>query len=88
MQLTVANAAGVPAPFIFANSTAPEFIQGYATTIGALAAGCIMFSTLALYWRRKNKRRDAGLEDWKLEGKTEEEIADMGEENPRFRYMY
>lgn len=88
VQLTVANAAGVPAPFIFASSTAPEFKQGYSTTIAALLCGCLTFTTLALYWRRINKRRDAGLEDWKLQGKTEEEIAEMGEENPRFRYMF
>ncbi|RVX71739.1 hypothetical protein B0A52_03923 [Exophiala mesophila] len=87
-QLTMANAAGVPAPFIFANSTAPRFIQGYSTTIAALCCSNLMFLTLALYWRRRNKRRDAGLEDYKMEGKTEEEIMEMGDESPRFRYMY
>ncbi|KAJ9604689.1 hypothetical protein H2200_010803 [Cladophialophora chaetospira] len=87
-QLTMANAAGIPAPFIFANSTAPRFVQGYSTTIAALTCSSLMMTTLSLYWRNINKRRDAGLEDYKMEGKTEEESLEMGEENPRFRFMY
>jgi MFS family permease len=63
VQLTIANMAGVPAPFIFASATAPRFIQGYATTIAALTAGACTFTGLALYWRHKNRQREAGKED-------------------------
>merc|ERR1712130_949140 len=30
--------------------------------------------------------RTAGKEDWKMEGKTPEEVADMGDLNPMYRY--
>lgn len=36
------------------------------------------------YFRAVNKRRRDGKEDYKIEGKTEEEIADLGDESPRF----
>jgi hypothetical protein len=34
----------------------------------------------------KNQRKLSGKEDWRIEGKTEEEIAEMGEDNPRYLY--
>tara|TARA_R110002060_G_scaffold63558_3_gene72816 strand:- start:1732 stop:1869 length:138 start_codon:yes stop_codon:yes gene_type:complete len=37
-------------------------------------------------YARANKRRDAGLEDYKVEGMTEDEIAELGDESPRYRY--
>lgn len=40
-----------------------------------------------VWFRQANARRDAGLEDDKSKGKTEEEIAELGDESPRFRYM-
>ena len=87
MQLTVGNSAGVAAPFIFSNASAPTYYPGYGATMGLLCISTTLFTTLHFYWRRQNKRRAAGKEDWKLEGKTEEEIAEMGDKSPRFMAM-
>ncbi|KMU92563.1 hypothetical protein CIHG_10366 [Coccidioides immitis H538.4] len=39
------------------------------------------------YWyKRANKLREQGKEDGKIEGMTEEEIQEMGDRNPRFRF--
>jgi len=35
---------------------------------------------------RANARRARGEEDWKIEGMSEEEIAELGDKNPRFVY--
>lgn len=40
------------------------------------------------YFRYLNKRREEGKEDYKVQGMTEEEIEELGDENPRFRYIY
>lgn len=80
------NMAGVASPFLFASSTAPASTPGYSTLIGMLGFGMCMVASLHLWYRFTNKRRDQGKEDWKLEGKTEEEVAEMGEDSPRFRY--
>lgn len=37
-------------------------------------------------YRLANERRRAGKENWKMEGKTDEEIEEMGDESPRFVY--
>jgi hypothetical protein len=85
-QITIGNAAGVAAPFLFNASDAPTYYPGYGATIGMLALGTGLYTLLHLYYRRQNSRKLQGLEDWRIEGKTEEEIAEMGEDNPRYLY--
>lgn len=87
MQLTVGNSAGVAAPFLFSNATAPTFYPGYGASIGLLCVSTTIFTTLHFYWRRQNSKRAAGKEDWKIEGKTDEEVAEMGDKSPRFMAM-
>lgn len=84
MQLTIGNSAGVAAPFLFQNAYAPTYYPGYGATIGLLCLSTTLFTTLHLHWRWVNKRRAEGGEEWKAEGKTEEEVAEMGDESPRF----
>lgn len=84
--ITIGNAAGVPAPFLYTDRYSPRYIPGYSATIGMLIVAMIIHSTLLFHMRNKNKRKLAGLEDWRMEGKTEEEINEMGEHNPRYLY--
>merc|ERR1712000_319541 len=46
----------------------------------------VVHTTLYFHLKKKNKRKLAGDEDWRMEGKTEEEINEMGEHNPRYLY--
>lgn len=48
----------------------------------------VIYMSFWAYFRHLNKRRDEGKEDHKVEGMTEEEIQELGEHNPRFRYTY
>lgn len=84
--ITIGNAAGVPAPFLYDDDYSPRYIPGYSATIGMLGMAMVIHTTLWLHMRRKNQRKLAGLEDWRIEGKTEEEINEMGEDNPRYMY--
>jgi hypothetical protein len=86
MQITIGNCSGVVAPFLYSADMAPEFTAGYGATIGLLALGISIYIALHFYFRMKNKRKLSGKEDWRIEGKTEEEIAEMGEDNPRYLY--
>ncbi|KAL1792897.1 hypothetical protein ACET3X_009404 [Alternaria dauci] len=86
MQITIGNCSGVVAPFLYSAEDAPEFTAGYGATIGLLALGIAIYVALHLYFRMKNQRKFSGKEDWRIEGKTEEEIAEMGEDNPRYLY--
>jgi MFS family permease len=84
MQLTVGNSAGVAAPFLFQDFYAPTYYPGYAATIGLLCLSTTLFCVLHFHWRAVNKRRESGEEEWKAEGKTEEEVAELGDKSPRF----
>jgi hypothetical protein len=86
MQITIGNCSGVVAPFLYSADMAPRFTAGYGATIGLLALGIAIYVALHLYFRMKNQRKLSGKEDWRMEGKTEEEIAEMGEDNPRYVY--
>ncbi|KAI8930945.1 hypothetical protein NX059_011960 [Plenodomus lindquistii] len=86
MQITIGNISGVVSPFLYSNETSPTFYPGYGATIGLLVLGIAIYIALHLYFRRMNKRKREGKEDWRIEGKTEEEIAEMGEDNPRYMY--
>ena len=46
-----------------------------------------MDATLWAGMSRANRRRKAGLEDYKLEGKTEKEVDDLGDDSPRYIYV-
>ncbi|KAM0330779.1 hypothetical protein ACHAQA_003733 [Verticillium albo-atrum] len=86
LHLTVGNASGVAAPFLFNSAYAPTFYPGYGATIGVLVLSVVLNTVLLVHFRRINRLRDEGKEDGVLEGKTEEEIAELGERDPRFRY--
>jgi len=84
--ITIGNAAGVAAPFLYEGRFRPRFIPGYSATIGMLLFAMCVHSALWFHMKKKNDRKLAGLEDWRMEGKTEEEINEMGEHNPRYLY--
>ncbi|KAJ3534006.1 hypothetical protein NM208_g7729 [Fusarium decemcellulare] len=86
MHLTVGNASGVASPFLFDNKYKPHFRPGYGGSMGMLAFSMLLNVILHLHFKRQNKLRDEGKQDYLLEGKTEEEIESMGERSPRFRF--
>lgn len=47
----------------------------------------VIYASMSLYFVKRNQGRRAGKEDWKMAGKSEEEIAEMGDENPRYMYV-
>jgi hypothetical protein len=67
---------------------APRFIRGHAVTLSMVAMAGLIFAFMGLYFSRRNKCRLAGDEDTKIAGKSEEDIAEMGDENPRYVFTY
>jgi hypothetical protein len=49
-------------------------------------AGAVIYTFMSIYFRIQNKKRKNGEEDHLIEGLSEEEIAEKGDENPRFVY--
>ena len=44
-----------------------------------------MFSLLQFVYSNLNARRDRGEEDYKMEGKSKDEVDAMGDDSPHFR---
>ena len=86
LQLTMGNIAGVMVPFVYPNHTAPRYLMGHGVTLALTAFSAMIYLFMWFWYWRVNNNRAAGKEDYKIEGMTEEEIQEMGDRNPRFRY--
>lgn len=86
MQLMIGNSAGIAMPFLYSAKASPKYYAGYGVSIAAVSVSVCIFTFMSIYYRRVNKRRAEGKEDWKLEGKTEQEILEMGDWSPRYVY--
>lgn len=49
-----------------------------------VAMASIIFASMSLYLSRKNERRKDGEEDAKIANMSEDDIAELGDESPRF----
>ncbi|KAF9507166.1 hypothetical protein BS47DRAFT_1304370 [Hydnum rufescens UP504] len=85
LQLTVGNSSGVMVPFLY--TKAPRFIKGHAVSLAMVAAGTTIYGILWYSYMQVNKARARGDEEKKIVGMTGEEIDEMGDESPRFRYI-
>ncbi|KAI0470462.1 MFS general substrate transporter [Xylariaceae sp. FL0804] len=86
MQLTVGNASGIMASFIYPSTQGPRYVKGNAISLSVVGtAGCI-YAFLWFWYDRENKRRDAGLVKSAYTNLTEEELVELGDESPRYRY--
>ncbi|KAL6854856.1 hypothetical protein ACO1O0_005987 [Amphichorda felina] len=88
LQLTIGNSAGIPAPFLYKTRDAPRFVSGHAVSMALIAMSSVIYLLFWIYFRRQNQRKAEGKDDHKVQGMTEEEIEELGEHNPRFRYHY
>lgn len=50
----------------------------------AFAITC--YAVLWFHLSKINKRRDAGEEEHLIQGMSDEDVAEMGDDSPRFRY--
>ena len=66
----------------------PRFVKGHAVSMALVAMSSFIYLAFWAWFRRQNKRKDEGKEDWRIQGLTEEEAEELGEHNPRFHYTY
>ena len=88
LQLTIGNASGVMAPFLYPTKAAPKYTKGHAVSMAMVGMATVIYAFMWWYFRSMNQKRAAGKEDWKAEGKTEEEVREMGDESPAYVYTY
>lgn len=86
LQLTIGNASGIMASFLYPSNEGPRFLRGHGVTVALVSVGILIYGSMSAWFTAENKKRDRGERDWKAEGLTEEQIWAMGDENPRYRF--
>ncbi|KAI5793707.1 major facilitator superfamily domain-containing protein [Peziza echinospora] len=81
LQLTIGNTSGIMAPFIYGVKDAPRYVKGHAITLAMVGFGGVIYAILWYSYRKENQERREGKQDYKYEGKTEEEVLEMGDES-------
>ncbi|GAA5884442.1 hypothetical protein JCM6882_005254 [Rhodosporidiobolus microsporus] len=65
----------------------PRYIPGNSFNVASAACAAGIAIILTFYCQWENKQRVAGKRDHRLEGKTEEEIRELGHRHPNYRLM-
>lgn len=88
LQLTLGNSAGIMSAYLYKTNEAPQFIRGHAVSLSMAGVGAVIYTFMSIHFFSRNKARQAGKEESVTAGKSEEEVAEMGDENPRFVFTY
>ncbi|KAK4942565.1 hypothetical protein LTR10_017694 [Elasticomyces elasticus] len=87
LQAMIGNSAGIMSSFLYPSTEAPRYVKGHAITIAMVAFGVLSFGFMWGYYSFTNNRRAEGKEDHKVAGLSDEEIEELGDDSPRFRYV-
>ncbi|GAA5867016.1 hypothetical protein JCM8547_008410 [Rhodosporidiobolus lusitaniae] len=82
------NVGGLISTWMFLPQHAPRYLPGNVTNL-ITSSLMLILAALMWWWQiKENKARDAGRDDHMLEGRTMEELNQMGQKNPAFRFQY
>lgn len=87
MQIGFGNIGGIIASNIFPSDEAPRFITGYSVNVGLIWLAAIAAVVLLLLMKSENDKRDQGKRDQMLQ-LPEDEKDNLGDDHPRFRFVY
>lgn len=87
MQIGIGNTGGLVASNVFFSSEAPLYPTGYGTSLGLMWICGLASTAFVLYMWRENRIRDAGGRDYRLE-LPREELENLGDDHPSFRFTY
>ncbi|KXH41571.1 major facilitator superfamily transporter [Colletotrichum salicis] len=86
MQLTIGNCSGVMSSFIYQAIDRPRYIRGHAVTLSMVGMATCMYGFMWFWYWRENKQREGGRVESKYADLSDDELAELGDESPRFRY--
>lgn len=84
-QICLGNIAGIIGANIFIVKESPKYKTGYGVAFGMLWMGALASTVLFFLMRRENAKRAAGERDDRLKAPVEE-VTNMGDYHPSFRY--
>ncbi|KAJ5352576.1 hypothetical protein N7452_001550 [Penicillium brevicompactum] len=87
MQIGFGNCGGFVASNVFLSSESPFYVTGYATSLSLIWLCLIAAVVLFLLLWNENRRREQGARDHRL-ALEYEELQNMGDDYPGFRFSY
>ena len=78
--------ADVLCKIVYKTGEGPRFVKGHAVTLALVGSASAIYGLLWWVLANENRKRREGKADHRAEGMTEEEIAELGDESPRFMY--
>ncbi|ODQ77350.1 hypothetical protein BABINDRAFT_163606 [Babjeviella inositovora NRRL Y-12698] len=85
-HIGIGNFGGAFASNIYRAQDKPRFILGHSMELGFISLGLCGLTVLVTAYRKINAKREKELQDGKWDGYTREEIFDMGDKSPLYRY--
>ncbi|CAG8026716.1 unnamed protein product [Penicillium olsonii] len=87
MQIGFGNCGGFVASNVFLSAEAPLYVTGYATSLGLIWLCLIASVSMVLLLWRENRTRERGGRDERL-ALGPEELDNLGDDHPGFRFTY
>lgn len=85
-NIAFGNIGGVLGSYIYINSQAPGYPVGFGVSLAIAASAVLSALTLELIYKRENAKKALMTEDEVRESYTEEELGNLGDKSPLFRY--
>ena len=86
IQIGLGNIGGIIASNIYLPSQLPEYPTGFGTGLGFVWLTVVTTCVMSWYVLRENKIRDRGGRDHLLTDLSEEELSNLGDDHPGFRF--
>lgn len=86
-QIGTGNIAGLIASNVYITTEAPFYKTGYSTGLGMILMMGVAATVNLLYCMWENRQRDQGKRDHRL-SLPAEEVANLGDDHPSFRFGY
>ena len=86
LNICIGNAGGIIGSFMYLDSEAPQYYTGFGLSLalGGTALFLVLFLELSYVWG--NRRKDKMAEGEIRERYSEEQLLDMGDKSPLFKY--
>lgn len=85
--VTLGTLGGIVATWTYLSRDAPDYPIGHSINLGAQIVVLVLAVSGICYVKWENRLRDRGGRDYRLNGLSEFEIADLGYRHPSFRYI-
>ena len=87
MQIGLGNAGGIVASNIYITEQAPTYLVGYGVSLGLLWLCGLACTVFVMGLRLENRKRDRGERDYRYQ-LPKEELDNIGDDHPQFRFGY